>query len=230
MSTVLGIIPSTIGALLNYLSIGPLWLALSFSTIGFYFTVPGQSVVLYSRLNLVLHNTKILRFILYLIIIDAVIILPSTITLTFGSAYIQEHHWKIGYHVIERLEVTWFCVQELFISLVYIWETIKLLHPNPGKSSRRSRVIYELLALNLIVILMDIALLVTEYRSHIFDQVALKCFVYSVKLKLEFAVLGKLVTLTTRSHRQPTTDEMLDIPDSMQFHPTEDFENHNWMR
>lgn len=104
------------------------------------------------------------------------IILPSTITLTFGSAYIQEHHWKIGYYVTERLEVTWFCVQELLISLVYIWETIKLLHPDPGKSSRRSRVIYELLALNLIVILMDIALLVTEYRGHLFDQVALKLF------------------------------------------------------
>ncbi|CAI7602390.1 unnamed protein product [Penicillium crustosum] len=223
MSTVLGIAPSTIGALLKYLSIGPLWLALSLSTIGFYFTVPGQSLVLYSRLSLVLHNTKILRFILYLIIIDAVIILPPTIILTFGSAYIQEHHWKTGYYVIERLEVTWFCVQELFISLVYIWETIKLLRLDPGKHSRRSRVIYELLALNLIVILIDIALLVTEYRGHIFDQVVLKCFVYSVKLKLEFAVLG-------RSHYQPTIDETLDIPDSMQFHPTEDFENHHWMR
>lgn len=31
------------------------------------------------------------------------------------------------------------------------------------------RVVYELLALNLIVILMDIALLITEYRDHPFD-------------------------------------------------------------
>ncbi|CAI7635720.1 unnamed protein product [Penicillium discolor] len=193
LSTVLGIIPSTIGALLHYFSIGPLWLALSISTFAFWFVVPGQSVVLYSRLNLLLHNAKILRLILSLIIIDAVIILPTTIVLTFGSAYIQEHHWTTGYGVIERLEVTWFCVQELFISLVYIWETIKLLNLSPEKHSGRKRVMYELLALNLVVILMDIALLVTEYLGFLSVQIILKCFVYSIKLKLEFAVLGKLV-------------------------------------
>ncbi|KAJ5489808.1 hypothetical protein N7453_010633 [Penicillium expansum] len=231
LSTVLGIIPSTAGTLLNYFSIGPLWLAISFSTIGFYFTVPGQLVVLYSRLNLVLHNTRILRFILFIIIIDAVIILPATIVLTFGSAYIQEHHWNFGYYVIERLEVTWFCVQEFLMSLVYIWEIIRLLNLDPEKHSRRSRVIYELMALNLIIIVMDIALLVAEYRGHLFFQVVLKCFVYSVKLKLEFAVLGRLVNITTRNHHEPTTNELFNIPDSMQFQLREDFETHDgWMR
>lgn len=49
LSTVAGIIPATTGALLDYFSIGLLWLTLCLSTIGFYFTVPEQSVVLYSR-------------------------------------------------------------------------------------------------------------------------------------------------------------------------------------
>ena len=212
LSTVVGIIPATTGALLDYFSIGPLWLALCLSTIGFYFTVPGQSVVLYSRLHLVLYNAKILRFILYLIIIDCVVILPATIILTFGSAYIQGHRWITGYEVIERLQVTWFCVQEFFISTVYIWETIKLLRLSPDGHSHRTRIMYELLVLNLIVILMDTALLVTEYLGFLSVQLILKCFVYSIKLKLEFAVLGRLVVISTRNSHGLTANDMLNIP------------------
>lgn len=45
---------------------------------------------------------------------------------------------------------------------------------------------------------MDVALLVIEYSGrHVFSQ-ALKGVVYSVKLKMEFAILSKLVALTTR--------------------------------
>lgn len=51
--------------------------------------------------------------------------------------------------------------------------------------------------MNLAVISMDIALLVLQFSGYYYVQVPVKATVYSIKLKLEFAVLGKLVYLAT---------------------------------
>lgn len=51
----------------------------------------------------------------------------------------------------------------------------------------------------MLIVFMDVALLVIEYGGrHVFSQ-ALKGVVYSVKLKMEFAILSKLVALSTRN-------------------------------
>ena len=60
---------------------------------------------------------------------------------------------------------------------------------------------YELFTINVIIILLDIALLALEYRGLRTLERAFKSFIYSVKLKLEFAVLGKLVNLVQSSTR-----------------------------
>lgn len=69
--TLFGVIPTAGGAVLHFYLIGPLWLALTISHIGFYAMVPVQSLVLYSRLYLVFHDEKRLRYVLYLIIVNA---------------------------------------------------------------------------------------------------------------------------------------------------------------
>lgn len=80
LSAVLGVIPQAIGFLLEFFAIGPLWFAVTFSTIGFYFMVPGQSIVLYSRLHLVVQSQTLLRRVLYLIIFDTIVLLiPTTV-------------------------------------------------------------------------------------------------------------------------------------------------------
>ncbi|KAH8692836.1 hypothetical protein BGW36DRAFT_28506 [Talaromyces proteolyticus] len=201
ISNVCGVIPTTIGAVLHFFLIGPLWLALTISHVGFYAMVPVQSLVLYSRLHLVFHDEKRLRYILYLIIIDALLFLPATTTTMYGSAYVQNLQWNKAYQVVERLQVTGFCIQEFLISCLYIREAVKLLRLNPEKGSRQKNIMYQLVAINLIIILMDIGILVWEYLGFYYLQVSLKSLVYSIKLKLEFAVLGKLVTIT-RLHTQ----------------------------
>jgi hypothetical protein len=56
-----------------------------------------------------------------------------------------------------------------------------------------------LVPLQVVIIVLDIALLVVEYQDrHVIEQ-ALKQVVYSVKLKFEFAILSKLAGLTGRS-------------------------------
>lgn len=64
LSVILGVIPHAIGHLLMFFSLSPAWLSLTISTIGFYVMVPGQSLVLYSRLHLVVNSNKVLRFVL----------------------------------------------------------------------------------------------------------------------------------------------------------------------
>ncbi|CAI7617036.1 unnamed protein product [Penicillium glandicola] len=212
LSVVLGVIPHAIGHLLLFFSLSPVWVSLTFSCIGFYVMIPGQSVVLYSRLHLVVQNNKVLRFVLWLIIIDAVILLIPTTVLTFCTAYITTQPIVRGYNVMERMQLAWFCAQEILISGIYIVETVKLLRMMPDKDRRRTRIMYELLAINLIIILLDVCLLVVEYIGLFSLQTALKSMVYSIKLKLEFGVLGKLVTLVQNNPSQPTSSEHEEYP------------------
>lgn len=212
LSVVLGVIPHSIGYILEFFSLAPLWVSLTLSTIGFYVMVPGQSVVLYSRLHLVVQSRRILRFVLWLIIVDAVILLIPTTILTFSTAYIQTESFIRGYNVMERLQLAWFCCQEFVISGIYIFETVKLLQLMPDKDQRRTRIMYELLAINFVIILLDVALLVVEYIGFYSLQTTLKPMVYSIKLKLEFGVLGKLVSLVHTSRSAPTSAEQEEYP------------------
>lgn len=212
LSVVLGVIPHTIGYILEFFALAPLWLALTISTIGFYVMVPGQSVVLYSRLHLVVQNHRLLRFVLWLIIIDAILLLIPTTVLTFSTAYVRTVPIIRGYNVMERTQLAWFCAQEFVISGIYIYETVKLLRLMPDKDRRRTRIMYELLAINLVIITLDVALLAVEYIGYYSLQTTLKPMVYSIKLKLEFGVLGKLVSLVQTQRSQPTSAEQDEYP------------------
>jgi len=111
-----------------------------------------------------------------------------------------------------------FFVQETILSVIYIKETLRLLrlsesvqqqydvvsldnanttdtHTTPLKSASVRKTMYQLLAINILIIIMDLALLATEFANLYLIETTLKGVVYSVKLKLEFAVLGKLVQL-----------------------------------
>lgn len=212
LSVVLGVIPHTIAYILEFFALAPLWLCLVISTVGFYVMVPGQSVVLYSRLHLVVQSHRILRFVLWLIIIDAVLLLVPTTVLTFSTAYVGTIPIIRGYNVMERLQLAWFCAQEFVISGIYIMETVKLLRLMPEKDHRRTKIMYELLAINFVIILLDVALLVVEYIGYYSLQTTMKPMVYSIKLKLEFGVLGKLVSLVQTHRSQPTSSEHEEYP------------------
>jgi hypothetical protein len=71
----------------------------------------------------------------------------------------------------------------------------------PVQSTRRANILYQLLAINLIIIMMDISLLTLEFSEFFITQTVLKCFFYTVKLKLEIAVLSRLASFV-QSHYQ----------------------------
>ncbi|PYH97173.1 hypothetical protein BO71DRAFT_417275 [Aspergillus ellipticus CBS 707.79] len=212
LSDVFGVIPHAIGYLLEFFAIGPLWFAVTFSTIGFYFMVPGQSIVLYSRLHLVVQSQTLLRRVRYLIIFDAIVLLVPTTILTYSTIYIGTDPIVRGYNVMERMQLAWFCAQEILISIIYIVETIKLLRLRPEKDPQRHKTMYELIAINFVIILLDVALLVLEYVGLYTLQTTLKAAVYSVKLKLEFGVLRKLVSLVNTRHSDSSSSDREEFP------------------
>ncbi|OJJ50722.1 hypothetical protein ASPZODRAFT_55876 [Penicilliopsis zonata CBS 506.65] len=213
LSAVLGVIPHALGYMLNFFRLAPDGLAITMSTIGYWFMVPGQSVVLYSRLHLVVQDPQVLRRMRLLIIVGSIVfIIPTTVT-TYGTVFTDNEDIIRAYNVIERMQLTWFCIQEFILAGIYIYQTVRLLRLNPDKTARRRKIMYELLAINVVIILMDISLLVIEYLGLYVIQVTLKSAVYSIKLKLEFAVLGKLVSLVNlHAASAPTSAETGDFP------------------
>ncbi|KAJ6006952.1 hypothetical protein N7451_004896 [Penicillium sp. IBT 35674x] len=200
LSATVGLITSGIGNLLHFFDIGPLSLALALSNIGFYFLVPAQSVVLYSRLHLILFNQQLLHLLLRVVIFNGIVFAVLVTVMSFGSAFLRTGPWNAGYKIVERLQVTWFCLQEFIISMLYIRETIRLLQARPTNHNRRKNIMYQLLAINILIIIMDTLVVVIEFIGLYYLQVLLKDAIYSIKLKLEFAVLGKLTAIVEASH------------------------------
>lgn len=215
VSASVGLVPYSLGFLLKFFNLTSVtWLSVTLLTIGWYAMVTGQSVVLYSRLHLVLSNPKLLKRVLGMIIVDAILLHIPTTVLTYGSNLADPRRTYIhGYNVMEKIQMTGFCLQEFFISGLYIWETAKMLRLDPDGGKRK--IMYQLLAINAIIILMDLALLILEYMNFYIMETMLKGVVYSVKLKLEFAVLGKLIHLVHghvfRKDTVPTHNA--DLPD-----------------
>ena len=75
-----GIIPYTVGLLFEYFQLTPLAVGLTIDNIGWWTMITGQSVVLYSRLGIVLGrgHRKILKAVKWMIIIDAVLFHVTT--------------------------------------------------------------------------------------------------------------------------------------------------------
>ncbi|CAL5874028.1 uncharacterized protein PFLUO_LOCUS8314 [Penicillium psychrofluorescens] len=209
-SSILGVIPASIGVLLQYFNLAPLWLTLVLETIGFYFMVPGQSVVLYSRLHLVSQSHALLRFLRWLITVNTIILIIPVTILNFGWSYHPTvSGWSQGFDAIERIQITWFSAQEILISTIYILETIRRIRGAPGPNKRRTLTLYLLVLVNLIAITMDIALITLEYLQFYFLQLIVKALVYSIKLKLEFAVLNMLMSIS-HLHVNSTPSDTLD--------------------
>lgn len=165
--------------------------------IGWCSMISGQSVVLYSRLHIVMHSEKRLRAVLIMIITNAIWLHIPIIILVYGVNSKNPGPFKGPYSVYEKIQLTVFVVQEFIISGLYVYETVNLL--KLGKSignSGTKTVLYHLIYVNILIMLLDFSIVGLEF-AHLFEiQTAWKPLVYSVKLKLEFSILNRLIELT----------------------------------
>lgn len=113
--------------------------------------------------------------------------------------YSSNQNFDAGYIYVERLQMTGFCIQEFIISGLYIWKTLDILQA--GEKKQAHRTLWQLFLINVVIVALDIALLVLEYLNLASIEIAFKALAYSVKLKLEFAILGKLVESSSIAQR-----------------------------
>jgi len=197
----LGIIPYSVGFLLKFLILdndNPVrWLAVVFITIGWWTMVTGQSVVLWSRLHLLVSGTQGERTLIWtkwMIIVNFFILHVPTTILTFGSnGDIDTERFVDVFSIYEPIQMVGFFLQETILSSIYIIQTVRLLRVSLQDSTRKLMI--QLFAVNVIIIAMDIALLGLEFGNQYIWETETKSVIYSIKLKLEFAVLGKLVKI-----------------------------------
>ncbi|KAH7114926.1 hypothetical protein B0J13DRAFT_459904 [Dactylonectria estremocensis] len=168
---------------------------------GWVCMVTGQSMVLWSRLHLVLRNRKRLRLILWMIITDAIICHGAIIPMVYGSFSNSPEMWQKPYSIMEKIQVTIFFLQEIILSSFYIMETVKLMRLERYMGNTRSsrRLMKHLVLVNVLIILLDITIVGLEYANQYEYQTSYKSFVYSTKLKLEFTILNRLVEMTAGS-------------------------------
>ncbi|KAL6405557.1 hypothetical protein AUP68_11316 [Ilyonectria robusta] len=188
-----GIIPYCIGWFIAYFTLTPLWVGITFAQIGWTLLVSGQSMVLYSRLHLVLNDPKILRTLLWIIILNGIVWHTSMTVVVFGSSFSptqSQAGFNSIFNILEKVQMSCFCLQEFTLSGLYIWKAWDILRT--ALSSQR-RLIWQLFAINVFIMIIDITLLAIEYKSLFLWEQGVKVVTYSIKLKLEFAILGQLI-------------------------------------
>ena len=139
-------------------------------------------------------GARILKWTKWMIIIDAVILHIPTSTLNTGCNGIFGPNIKPylqGFAIYEKLQMCGFFCQETILSTIYIVAAVRMLKTSLRPNTRS--ILYQLFTINVIIILLDIALLSCEFANLYIIETTFKGVVYSIKLKLEFAVLGKLV-------------------------------------
>jgi len=140
---------------------------------GWVAMVTGQSVVLYSRLHLVVQAPWV-KWILVYIITDAVILHGITGVLTFLTNCAPDPSPYIPvYSVVEKIQVTMFFIQESILSGIYIWKTSVMLRTEGplfdasenARGTRGRKVIMHTLLMSILIIILDITILGLEFAG-----------------------------------------------------------------
>ncbi|KAF2709602.1 hypothetical protein K504DRAFT_378434 [Pleomassaria siparia CBS 279.74] len=209
-----GIVPYVLGFSIEYFCLSYLALGIAIDTVGWILMVTGQSVVLYSRLWLVFGGSypRLLKAVKWVIICDGLLFHGMTTIVVYGSHFsTHASNFGVAYDYIERIQMVGFCIQESIISGLYIWKALDIIRVSETKRSQRLS--WQLMAMNIIVIILDIGLLTIEFLNFHVLQQTFKGFAYSIKLKLELVVLNKLVELSGSSHHRVTAITVGDTND-----------------
>lgn len=216
-----GVALNAVGYLLRHLNPEqPGYLHATLILTGWCSMVTGQSLVLYSRLHIVMYDPRLLRCVLAMIVIDAIWLSIPVIVLVYGTNSSNPAFFRKPYSIFAKLQLSVFFAQEVIISSLYIVETTRLLRMQRGVAcSAMRRVMGHLILVNVFVVLLDISILCLEFTQNYTIQTVWKALVYSVKLKSEFGVLNRLVEFsqhvrpgrnTSSTHDDTSTDIALE--------------------
>lgn len=168
-------------------------------------TQTGFSLVLFSRLNLVMRTQKqaYLKWILVLILVSSFLVHTPTIIFTLG---INTRHmfWFQHARVAEKFVVIWYTLLELSLSAIYTYNTARLskdsavLHAhgamkNQSRKTRHYLLLFMVFA-QVVTFTFDMTLVVLTCLELMYKAMLMP-FCYGVKLKIEFMALNQLQSL-----------------------------------
>ncbi|KAF2099407.1 hypothetical protein NA57DRAFT_74907 [Rhizodiscina lignyota] len=193
-----------IGYTLSFLAPWVSWIASNIlAQAGWVAMVTGFSVVLYSRLNLIVESRKVRRWALVMIVADGLIFHPAMITLSIGQIALRHEgklhavaQWQSVFKPLERIQILVFSAQETIISFFYVWAAYQYLRSRFEQGGKTRSAMILLLVVQLVIVAVDIALIAIDFAGLLELKLFIHSFVYAAKLELEFVVLNQLVELS----------------------------------
>ncbi|KAH9901721.1 hypothetical protein F4778DRAFT_123644 [Xylariomycetidae sp. FL2044] len=193
-----GIPLHAIPALLRFFRLAPSLPMAVLVCLGWWLMVTGQSVVLYSRLNLVVGDPRKRRWILCMIIaVFFFLQLPTSVLFIASNAATArlQDQLKRAFDGFEYTQLAVFSTQEMLISGLYVYEARTALEPMRAiKEAKVRHMFRQLIFLFIVVAGLDATIMATEYTGYFQIQTTFKPVCYSIKLKVELVVLNNLVS------------------------------------
>ncbi|KAI0203047.1 hypothetical protein F4808DRAFT_467699 [Astrocystis sublimbata] len=184
-----GIVINSLFVLLRYLITAPAGPMSIGRSIGWWLMVNGQSLMLYSRLHLVADDPKRLRWLLWMIVGSFLLIqIPVPVLFSVISfKYKSNNKTTSVFDAIVITELVVIGLQECVLSGYWVCIARKTLEPMKitKGNSRVRKAIWELVALFILVLVLDISVVVVQATNYY--------LVYSIKLKVEILVLNNVV-------------------------------------
>jgi hypothetical protein len=193
-----GIAPHAVGFILKFFQITTFdLLSSAIVGVGWACMVFGQSLVLYSRLHLVVQDQTRIRWVLYMIIFNAIVLGIPLFVLAMGTNSKHSVHFLPGFLLYDKVQLVVISFQETNISIIYIYNTVLLLGRSSSSKGPKpvQKLLRHLILINVLVLIFDITLLAVQFSGHYEIQTTYKTAVYSIKLKIEFSVLNRLVSI-----------------------------------
>lgn len=138
--------------------------------------VSGQSLVLFSRLYLLNLDKRIRRYVLAMIIVNGVVLHTATAVTAAGSNSKVSSLFITPYAIIERIQITVFCVQEFILSGLYVWKAwsfLAIYRSGGSKTQDKLRaMMLHLILSNVVVVSLDITIIVLEFMGLYYLQVS----------------------------------------------------------
>lgn len=126
--------------------------------------VTGQSLVLYSRLHLLWVDSRIMTFLLTMIIFNGLTMHGGAFAINVLARALQTESLVKAYEIMERTEVTVFFVQEITLSMLYLWRCRHFLKQygrrmESEETAAMKSTLRSLILANLVVLLLDLSIL-----------------------------------------------------------------------
>ncbi|KAI6360881.1 hypothetical protein MCOR25_006616 [Pyricularia grisea] len=187
-------------ALVRFFGLAPTLAVTPLVSVGFWVMVTGQSVVLYSRLCLVVGEPIKLRWVLGLITFTFLFVEVPVSSLLIASNVPGQEHLVRAFNVFENCQTGLISAQEALISWLYVREAKRAFKPiQVIKGQRVKKTMKGLVWLFVLTALLDLSLMGLAYSGQQFAiMTSYKGVVYSIKLQVEGIVLNSLTKLMRR--------------------------------